>query len=111
MNENVQELLPAHAIATVGARSLWGGHVATGDDRVLIADMPIACVGDRVRYADGSEAVIVSGASCVQVEDRAVAAVGSRLDNGDVLIASPQSDCLVVVDEYEHAGAPGGEVR
>lgn len=49
-------------------------------------------VGDKVIYADGSEATIISGAGKPRVMQGASAAlVGSMLDNGDEIISTPQS--------------------
>jgi uncharacterized Zn-binding protein involved in type VI secretion len=51
-----------------------------------------ARVGDKVVYADGSEATIISGAGKARVMQGASAAlVGSMLDNGDEIISTPQS--------------------
>jgi len=57
----------------------------------------IALVGDIVRYADGSEARIISGAGVASAyEGRSIALVGSELDNGD-RINGPVHNGLVVV--------------
>lgn len=57
----------------------------------------VAMVGDIVRYADGSEARIVSGAGIAAVyEGRPLALVGSELDNGDS-ITGPVHNGMVIV--------------
>lgn len=93
-----------YTIATSGARTAQGGTVATGDPRVMLEGHAIACVGDRVTYPDGRDAHIVSGSRHLFVAQRAVAAVGSRLDNGDVLVASLQSGG-VLCDSEEYGPA------
>lgn len=57
----------------------------------------IALVGDIVRYADGSEARIISGAGVASVYDgHPIALVGSELDNGD-RITGPIHNGMVIV--------------
>lgn len=57
----------------------------------------IALVGDIVRYADGSEARIISGAGVASVyAGRPIALVGSELDNGD-RITGPIHNGMVIV--------------
>ena len=57
----------------------------------------VAMVGDIVRYADGSEARIVSGAGIAAVyEGHPLAVVGSELDNGD-RITGPVHNGMVIV--------------
>lgn len=57
----------------------------------------VAMVGDIVRYADGSEARIASGAGMAAVyEGRPLALVGSALDNGD-RITGPAHNGMVIV--------------
>ena len=57
----------------------------------------IALVGDIVRYADGSEARIISGAGVASVyAGRSIALVGSALDNGD-RITGPIHNGMVIV--------------
>lgn len=64
----------------------------------------IALVGDIVRYADGSEARIISGAGVASVyAGRPIALVGSELDNGD-RITGPIHNGMVIVQYAD--GAP-----
>ncbi|MET3928817.1 putative Zn-binding protein involved in type VI secretion [Lysobacter sp. OAE881] len=95
---------PNHAVATVGARTAQGGTVVSGDPRVLMDGHAIACVGDRVTYPDGRDARIQSGSRHVFVAERAIAAVGSRLDNGDVIVESLQS-AVALCDSEEYGPA------
>jgi uncharacterized Zn-binding protein involved in type VI secretion len=66
----------------------------------------VALVGDLVRYPDGSEARIVSGASVVVYRSRPMAIVGSELNNGD-RITSPMHNGIVVVQYANEAPIVG----
>ena len=73
----------------------------TADDGAF-DDFRVACVGDRVRYPDGSESVIVSGAGRASTfADRPVALVGSHVANGDRIVTPAQSIGEIVVVEGE----------
>ena len=64
-------------------------------------------VGDIVRYADGSEARIVSGAGVAALyEGRPLALVGSELDNGD-RITGPVHNGMVIVQYADEAQITG----
>ncbi|KLQ28982.1 PAAR domain-containing protein [Enterobacter cloacae complex sp. P12RS] len=57
----------------------------------------MARVGDKVVYAEGSEATIISCAGGVRIMQGASATlVGSMLDNGDEIISTPQSGSRLV---------------
>ncbi len=59
--------------------------------------------GCTVTYPDGSMARIISSAGSQHTyEDRGIALVGSLLDNGDVIISTPQSSGILV----GHEGVP-----
>ncbi|MFB9123443.1 hypothetical protein E2553_05010 [Paraburkholderia dipogonis] len=78
-----------YAFATLGARTERGGRVTPGSGNEYCG-LPIACVGDIVTYADGSEAVIMDGAGYAAViEGRPAALVGSSLSNGDRIVETP----------------------
>lgn len=67
----------------------------------------VAMVGDIVRYADGSEARIVSGAGVAALyEGRPLALVGSELDNGD-RITGPIHNGMVIVQYADEAPITG----
>ena len=67
----------------------------------------IALVGDIVRYADGSEARIISGAGVASVyAGRPIALVGSELDNGDH-ITGPIHNGMVIVQYADEAPIKG----
>ena len=56
-----RKVVARYPIATIGSRTRRGGEVVLAQGEPA-DDFRIACVGDRVRYPDGSESVIVSGA-------------------------------------------------
>lgn len=67
----------------------------------------VALVGDIVRYADGSEARIISGAGFASVyKGRSMALVGSELDNGD-RITGPVHNGMVIVQYADEAPITG----
>lgn len=73
-------------------RNATGGSTAGG--------YKMARVGDKVVYADGSEATIISGAGGARIMHGASAAlVDSMLDNGDEIISTPQSRSRLVFRE------------
>ncbi len=88
-------------------RRAWGGEIITASTGIEIDDLRIACVGDRVRYPDGTESEIVSGAGfAMSYKGLPIAIVGSATDNGDVVISSLQN--LAQVVEYADGdGIPG----
>lgn len=72
-----------YTVATEGSSTARGGKVI-GTAEYFIANERVALVGDVVRYPDGSEAKIISGAGIASViHGRPAALVGSPLDNGD----------------------------
>ncbi|WP_312073344.1 PAAR domain-containing protein [Atlantibacter sp.] len=87
-------------IATVGSLSRNGGIIQKVSGNSTAGALQIARVGDKVVYADGSEAAIISGAGKVRVMQGASAAlVGSMLDNGDEIISTSQSSNTFVFRE------------
>lgn len=88
-----------YAVATVGSKTKRGGDVVTGRPGHHIGEHLIACVGDLVRYPDGSESVIVSGAVGHLIDDKPVALVGSHIANGDRIVSSPQTAVEIIVEE------------
>ena len=67
----------------------------------------VALVGDVVRYPDGSETRIVSGAGASVVYDgRPMAVVGSELENGDC-INGPVHNGIVIVQYADEAPIAG----
>jgi len=83
-------------VAVHGAKSQNGGLVNASSNSSKIKGLSIARVGDEVIYADGTTSKIISGAdiACV-VEGSPVALVGSRLENGDVIIDSPNTTIAI----------------
>lgn len=95
-----RRIIARYPIATIGSRTRRGGRVVDADGHT--DDFRVACVGDRVRYPDGSESVITSGAGHASTfADRPVALVGSHIANGDRIVARAQSIGEIVVVEGE----------
>lgn len=87
-------------IATVGSLTRHGGILQKASGKCTAGGFQVARVGDKVVYADGSEATIISGAGAARVMQGASAAlVGSMLDNGDEIISTPQSTNRLVFRE------------
>jgi uncharacterized Zn-binding protein involved in type VI secretion len=104
MNENIlpRKVLARYAIATVGSRTGRGGEVVLASNDQFADDYQVACVGDRVRYPDGSESVITSGAGHAStIANRPIALVGSHVANGDRIVMRAQSIGEIVVLEGE----------
>jgi len=97
-----RKVIARYAIATIGSRTRRGGEVVLASQGEPADDFRIACVGDRVRYPDGSESVIVSGAGHASTyANRPIALVGSHIANGDCIVARAQSIGEIVVVEGE----------
>lgn len=95
-----------YPVATESSTTARGGRVVASSPYATTGGR-VALVGDVVRYADGSEARIISGAGAVAGhQGRPVALVGSALDNGDT-IDGPRHEGMVIVqyaDEPPIAG-------
>jgi uncharacterized Zn-binding protein involved in type VI secretion len=94
-------------LATLGAKTRQGGMIASASTGMVISGHRIACLGDVVRYPDGTESKIVSGAgSALGYKGQSMAIVGSATDNGDSIISSLQSSAQI--GEYaDDDGIPG----
>lgn len=67
----------------------------------------VALVGDLVRYPDGGETCIVSGAGAAMVcAGRPLAVVGSELDNGDRIVG-PMHNGMMIVQYADEAPIQG----
>ena len=96
----LRKITARYPIATIGSRTLRGGKVIVADNERHLDGFRVACVGDRVRYPDGSESIIVSGAGNASTfGDRPVALVGSHVENGDRITLSQQSMGEIVLFE------------
>jgi uncharacterized Zn-binding protein involved in type VI secretion len=94
-------------LATLGAKTKQGSEVATANTGMKISGHRIACVGDVVRYPDGTESKIVSGAgAALAYKGQPIAIVGSATDNGDTIITSLQSSAQIR-GYADDAGVPG----
>jgi len=97
-----RKIVARYLIATIGSRTKRGGEVVMGKHERQADDYRVACVGDSVRYPDGSESVITSGAGLASTfADRPIALVGSHIANGDRIVARAQSMGEIVVMEGE----------
>jgi predicted XRE-type DNA-binding protein/uncharacterized Zn-binding protein involved in type VI secretion len=94
-------------LATLGSKTRQGGAIASASTGMVIREHRISCVGDVVRYPDGTESKIVSGAgSALAYKGQPMAIVGSGTDNGDTIILSLQSS--VQIREYADDGGIAG---
>jgi uncharacterized Zn-binding protein involved in type VI secretion len=97
-----RKVVARYPIATIGSRTSRGGQVVLASNDQYVDDYRIACVGDRVRYPDGSESVITSGAGHAStIANRPIALVGSHVANGDRIVARAQSMGEIIVLEGE----------
>lgn len=72
-----------HTLATLGSATRLGGEIATASSSMHVKGHRIACVGDIVRYQDGSESRIVSGAgAALTCKGHPMAIVGSTTTIG-----------------------------
>lgn len=95
-----RKIVARYPLATIGSRTSRGGEVVIEGQGQYVDPYRIACVGDRVRYPDGSESVIISGAGeASKFADKPVAVVGSHIANGDRIVASLQSIGEIVLYE------------
>jgi len=86
-------------VATEGSQTRRGGKVSKGSSVMTFTlengeEVTAAITGDPVEYPDGTIAHIVTGAGKGNSD---LALVGSRLDNGDEVINTPQDICLLVM--------------
>lgn len=91
-------------LATEGSQSRLGGRISKGSSPMTFTlatgeKVTAAIIGDPVEYPDGSIAYIVTGAGKSYSN---LALVGSRLDNGDEIIDTPQG-CGILVLRKGHA--------
>lgn len=92
-------------VAVHGAKTQNDGLVNVSSTNTKIKGLSIARVGDEVIYADGTTSKIISGAgtACI-VDGSPVALVGSRLENGDEIIESPNN--TIVIRIYKDQALP-----
>ncbi|MEB7641002.1 PAAR domain-containing protein [Acinetobacter pittii] len=83
-------------VAVHGAKTQNDGLVNVSSTNTKIKGLSIARVGDEVIYTDGTTSKIISGAgtACI-VDGSPVALVGSRLENGDEIIESPNNTIAI----------------
>lgn len=97
-----RSLVEIWRFATAGSLTLNGGKIehASANDSLTLKDgseVSRAMVGDDVVYPDGTRAKIISGSGSVATNGDGVsfALVGSLLENGDVIISTPQDFALL----------------
>ncbi|MFM0130832.1 PAAR domain-containing protein [Paraburkholderia sediminicola] len=91
-----------YLFATMGSLTERGGRVTTATGGGSYCGLGLACVGDVMTYADGSEAAIMDGAGFMCVMDgRPAALVGSSLSNGDRIVETLWKDAYFTVPEGE----------
>lgn len=83
-------------LAVNGSKTRNGGLVRALNANYKIGGITVASVGDEVIYTDGTTSKIISGAgvACI-VNGKSVALVGSRLENGDEIIDSPNTSVAI----------------
>ncbi|KLP36235.1 PAAR domain-containing protein [Enterobacter ludwigii] len=97
-----RSLVAIWRFATTGALTQNGGKIerASANDSFTLEDgseVSRAMVGDYVVYPNGTRAKIINGSGSVNTNGNGVsyALVGSQLDNGDVIISTPQDYALL----------------
>lgn len=97
-----RSLVAIWRFATAGSLTRNGGMIekASANDSFTLEDgseVNRAMVGDYVVYPDGARARIINGSGSVNTNGIGVsfALVGSQLDNGDVIVSTPQDYALL----------------
>ena len=97
-----RSLVAIWRFATAGALTRNGGKIekASANDSFTLEDgseVKRAMVGDYVVCRDGTRARIINGSGSVNTDGCGVsyALVGSQLDNGDVIVSTPQDYALL----------------
>ncbi|MCE4072521.1 MULTISPECIES: hypothetical protein [Pseudomonas] len=102
--ERRHPIIGIRRIATQGSRSKLGGEIRKGTLDIRIGlptgkTVNVAVIGDQVEYPDGSSARITTGAD----ENFYYAAlVGSRVENGDEIIDTPQDGVVLTIRQGEN---------
>lgn len=97
-----RSLMAIWRFATTGALTRNDGKIekASANDSFILEDgseVNRAMVGDYVVYPNGTRAKIINGSGSVNTNDSGVsfALVGSKLDNGDMIISTPQDSAFL----------------
>lgn len=86
--------------ATAGSLTRDGGVIREASGKSTLSGYYAARVGDKAVYTDGREATIICGAGKARMmQGKSMALVGSMLDNGDVIISTPQGREMFVFRE------------
>jgi hypothetical protein len=93
--------LSKYPLAYSGARTAKGG-TGIGTSGCQAEGIKGLLVGDLVRYADGSNAVVTSGAGNACSEgNKSFAIVGSHISGGDHIVSSPVEGTVLWIDDDE----------
>lgn len=85
-------------IAVNGAKTKNGGLIRASGHHSKLKGISLALVGDEAIYADGTTAKIITGAGeALTIEGQSVALIGSRLDNNDEIIESPNKSVYICI--------------
>jgi uncharacterized Zn-binding protein involved in type VI secretion len=95
-----------YSLATLGSRTECGGEVVSASTTMNSCGHRIACVGDVVRYPDGRETTIRSGAgAALSFRGQPMALIGSFTANGDMIVSSLQNPARI--RDFTDTGIPG----
>lgn len=84
--------------AVNGAKTKLGGLVRASYKDFKIKNMSVARIGDEAIYPDGTTAKIITGAgSALVIDGKSAALIGSRLENGDEIIDSPNTSLAISI--------------
>jgi len=88
-----RSVVSRHHLVTIGSKTKRGGEVVTASAGSEINCLAVARVNDTVRYPDGSESQITSGAGfAAMAENIPLAIVGSHIANGDIIVSTTQHE-------------------
>ncbi|MDR0806494.1 MAG: hypothetical protein LBN41_07120 [Enterobacteriaceae bacterium] len=98
MTNNIKEI---RFYAVNGAKTKQGGTLFAANSSVTCNNNNLGLEGDSIFYPDGSSAVIERDESTLlEVEGHFVAAVGTRLSNGDIIsLANQESMALITLND------------
>jgi uncharacterized Zn-binding protein involved in type VI secretion len=96
-----------HYEAVIGSKTKNSGEVVTASSNSSSSSFKVARVGDKVRYSDGREEIITSGAGIAFVcNGQSLAIVGSHVSGGDMIVSTPVQNLEFIL--YENDPLPEG---
>ena len=97
-NSNGVEL-SKYPLAYSGARTAKGG-TGVGTSGCQAEGVKGLLVGDKIRYADGSEAIVTSGSgNACNDSNRGCAVLGSHVSGGDHIVSTPVEGMVLWIGE------------